>query len=148
MKIEIRNAEQKDIPEIAAIEKESFSDPWSEKSLSSYLSEPFGIFLAATDENGRIMGYIIGSNDGASAFVDNIAAAGHARRMGVGTALLNAFISVLPEGTENVALEVRVSNTAARGLYSRLGFKEAGIRKNLYSEPAENGIVMILEIKS
>lgn len=147
MNIKVRQAEQRDIPEIAAIERESFSDPWTENALTSYLSEALGIFLAAEDENGRIVGYITGSQDGEAAFVDNIAAAQSARRQGVGTALLNAFAKAMPDGVGSIALEVRASNAAAQGLYSRFGFKRAGIRKDLYSDPREDGFVMICHIR-
>ena len=143
----VRKATETDIPQIAAIEAESFSDPWTENSLLSQLSQAFVIFLAATDEKGKILGYIIGSQDGVSAFIDNIAVADSARKQGVGTALMNEFFAELPETVCRAALEVRESNIAAQKLYSRFGFKVTGIRKNLYSFPQENGIVMTLDIK-
>ena len=143
----VRKATEADIPQIAIIEAESFSDPWTENSLRSQLSQAFGIFLAAEDGNGKILGYIIGSQDGESAFIDNIAVAVSARKMGVGTALMKAFFETLPETVFIAILEVRVSNTAAQKLYSKFGFEAAGIRKNLYSSPRENGIVMTLDLK-
>ena len=136
-----------DIPEIAVIERSSFSDPWTEDLLMSELSRVMGIFLTAKDGDGNILGYMIGSEDGESAFIDNIAAAASARRQGVGTALMKAFFDRLPRTVKHAALEVRASNTAARELYSRFGFKVTGIRPNLYSSPRENGFVMTLDIK-
>lgn len=138
----VRKAVEADIPQIAVIEAESFSDPWTEDSLRSQLSQALGIFLAA-EIDGTIVGYIIGSQDGDSAFIDNIAAAGSERRKGVGTALMKAFLAELPETVCRAVLEVRESNIAAQKLYSRFGFKVAGVRKNLYSSPQEDGFVMI-----
>lgn len=146
MNVKIRYVTFDDIPEIAVIEKEAFSDPWSENSLTSYVGESLSIFLAAEDENGKLVGYIIGESDGRASSVEKIAVAQSARRQGVGTALLNEFISELIRNVESVTLEVRESNTAAQKLYEAFGFKTAGIRKNLYSSPQENGIVMILDL--
>lgn len=144
--IMVRKAVESDIPQIAVIEADSFSDPWTEDSLRSQLSQALGIFLTA-EKDGKIVGYVIGSQDGESAFIDNIAAADSARRQGVGTALMKAFFEELPETVCRAVLEVRASNIAARELYSRFGFKAAGIRKNLYSSPQENGFVMVSVLK-
>ena len=43
---------------------------------------------------------------------------------------------------ESMTLEVRVSNTAARNLYKQMGFVEAGIRKNYYSETKEDALIL------
>ena len=142
----VRKATEADISQIAAIETDSFSDPWTENALRSQLSQALVIFLAA-EKNGKILGYMIGSQDGYSAFIDNIATAGSARRQGVGTALMKAFFAELPERVRQAALEVRESNSAAQKLYSKFGFAPAGIRKNLYSSPRENGIVMVCEFQ-
>ena len=45
-----------------------------------------------------------------------------------------------------VQLEVRVSNQAARGLYRSRGFAEDGRRRNLYTDPKEDGILMSLPL--
>lgn len=143
----VRNVMESDISRIAEIEAESFSDPWSEVSLWLYLFLEMKIFLAAEDENGKVLGCIMGSQDGESAFIDNIAVAVLARRQGVGSALIKAFFGSLPESVCRAALEVRESNIAAQKLYSKFGFEAAGVRKNLYSSPRENGIVMTLDLK-
>ena len=135
-----------DIPEIAAIEAESFSDPWTKDLLMSELSRDMGIFLTA-EKDGKIVGYIIGIEDGETAFIENIAAKKSARREGVGTALMAYFLLGLPQTVERVSLEVRESNIPAQRLYAKFGFKEAGIRKNLFSSPREDGIVMIMDLE-
>ena len=45
-------------------------------------------------------------------------------------------------GVSSVFLEVRESNGAARRLYGKLGFHEAGIRKNFYEKPREHAVIM------
>lgn len=146
IEIIIDQAVPDDIPEIAAIELESFSDPWTKDLLMSELSRDMGIFLTAK-KDGKIVGYIIGIEDGETAFIENIAVAKSARRDGVGTALMAYFLLGLPQTVESVSLEVRESNAVAQALYSRFGFKEVGRRKNLFSAPREDGIVMIMDLE-
>lgn len=132
--------------EIAAMEDAAFSDPWSEKSLESALSDELNIFLA--DVSGdTVRGYIIGSCDGFSGYIERIAVGNEFRRCGVGTLLLNAFRDALPETAESISLEVRASNAPAIGLYGSFGFERAGVRRGMYSAPKEDGIVMIKALK-
>ena len=49
--------------------------------------------------------------------------------------------------TAHIALEVRESNAPAIAIYEKNGFESVGIRKNFYSDPKENGIVMIRRIE-
>ena len=46
------------------------------------------------------------------------------------------------EGITDFTLEVREGNKSAIGLYEKLGFESAGIRKNFYSNPVENALIM------
>ena len=48
--------------------------------------------------------------------------------------------------TKNIFLEVRESNQMAINFYKKNNFKEIRIRKNYYSEPTENAIIMKLEV--
>lgn len=132
--------------EIAAMEETAFSDPWSEKSLESALSDELNIFLADVSD-GKVRGYIVGSCDGFSGYIERIAVGNEFRRCGVGTLLLNAFRDALPETAESISLEVRASNASAIGLYGSFGFERAGVRRGMYASPKEDGIVMILALK-
>ena len=142
----IRDVCKNDIPQIAEIEKNSFTDPWTETALMSQISEKYGIFLTA-EKSDKIVGYIIGSCDGENAFIEKIAVGNSVRKQGVGTALLNKFTSEISNSAKQISLEVRESNFAAKALYFSVGFETAGIRKDLYELPRENGIVMIKRIK-
>ena len=72
---------------------------------------------------------------------------GCARRKGVGEALTRALIAHGEElGGEFISLEVRPSNAAAIHLYEKLGFVTAGRRKNFYSHPTEDGLIMTKEL--
>ena len=133
------------IHDIAEMEKESFSDPWSEKSLESALSEEMNIFLADVSEEG-VRGYIIGSCDGYSGYIERIAVSTEHRKKGIGSALLSGFENALPETAESVSLEVRASNLPAIALYGSFGFERVGVRRGMYSSPKEDGLVMIKKV--
>ncbi len=128
------------VAQIAKLEKECFSQPWSEEALSEELKKENSYFLAAVSD--RLLGYIGVQEICGEAYITNIAVFGEYRNLGVGRALLKAAC----EGAESrncefITLEVRESNKAAIFLYESEGFVTAGIRKNFYSLPAENGII-------
>jgi ribosomal-protein-alanine N-acetyltransferase len=65
------------------------------------------------------------------------------RRNSVGKNLLNQCINHFLTGNETlVHLEVRESNTDAIRFYCSEGFEISGVRKNYYSNPRENAILM------
>jgi [ribosomal protein S18]-alanine N-acetyltransferase len=45
-------------------------------------------------------------------------------------------------GLERATLEVRASNHVALALYAKFGFNKAGKRRNYYSHPTEDGIIL------
>jgi len=74
--------------------------------------------------------------------IENIAIAGPARRRGWGSRLLGEFLDLARErGAESVFLEVRESNRAARALYEKWAFVQAGRRSGYYREPEEDAVV-------
>ena len=50
--------------------------------------------------------------------------------------------------TKDIFLEVRESNQGAINFYKKNKFKEISVRKNYYSEPTENAIIMKLEVNN
>ena len=50
--------------------------------------------------------------------------------------------------TKDIFLEVRKSNERAINFYKKNKFKEISVRKNYYSEPNENAIIMKLEVNN
>ena len=132
------NAEH--ISEIARLEIVCFSEPWSEKSLSEELENENSHFLAAVSDN--LLGYIGVQEICGEAYITNVAVFGEYRNCGIGRALLKAACNGAKErNCEFITLEVRESNFAAIALYESEGFEKAGLRKNFYSDPSENGII-------
>ena len=134
------------LPDIAALEADCFSDPWSERALKESLANSAYTFFAALD-SGDFKGYI-----GAYTVLDemqitNVAVSLDARRRGIGRLLIDALVKDASDHSlSTVTLEVRASNTPARALYEKLGFKAVGVRKNFYSHPTEDGVLMTLNL--
>ena len=130
------------LDEVAAIENDCFSHPWSRRSLESELKNETSHFLVAV-EDGKVIGYI-----GMSAVIDegylfNAAVDSHYRKKGVGSALVRELVTWCQKHDfAFLTLEVRESNAPAIALYSRFGFVRVGERKNYYSDPAENALLM------
>ena len=140
---EIRPLTPADLPQVLAIERASFSTPWSQEDFAGALRFPTSFFLAAVEE-GEICGYAGLSFAADEADLVNIAVAPEAHRRGVGSALLKElFCFAKKQGLARIFLEVRESNTGARELYARHGFAAVGKRKSYYMEPEEDAIVMV-----
>jgi ribosomal-protein-alanine N-acetyltransferase len=69
------------------------------------------------------------------------------QRRGVGEALCRAVLDwCRGEGAEEAELEVRAGSLGARRLYERLGFVEVGRRPGYYENPAEDAVLMRVEV--
>lgn len=133
------------LSQIAALEKECFSQPWSEAALEEELYNPQASFIVAEDGEGGVLGYAglqVILDEG---YIANIAVEPPARRHGVASALLDVFCRFGQANLAFLTLEVRASNQAAIALYEKYGFREAGRRKNYYTAPKEDGIIMTRE---
>ena len=140
--MEIARAESRHLDGILEIERESFADPWSRESLASYLDDPWGELLAAL-EGDRVLGFAVYYVSFENADLYNIAVRPEARGRGVGTALLGEVLRrARAGGAERMFLEVRRSNLAAQRLYERAGFAVCGVRRNYYTSPTEDAILM------
>ncbi len=140
MNFEIVEMKAEHIPDIARLEIVCFSSPWSEKSLSEELENENSHFLVAVSD--KVLGYIGVQEICGEAYITNIAVFREYRACGIGRALLKSACSGAKErNCEFITLEVRESNVAAISLYESEGFEKAGIRKNFYSDPTENGII-------
>lgn len=141
-KAEISPMSEADIEEIAEIEKECFSSPWSENALRSELSNDGAVFLTAKI-GGETAGYLGMHTVLDECYIANVAVKNKFRRCGIGFTLLDsAEKTALDKGCSFISLEVRVSNIPAIKLYEKRGYISQGQRKNFYSNPTENALIM------
>ena len=135
------------IEQIAALERECFSTPWSEAMLTEALFDSQASFIVAESEEGGVLGYAglqVVLDEG---YIDNIAVEPNARRHGVADELLDVFCRFGEANLAFLTLEVRASNAPAIALYRKHGFEEAGRRKNYYTKPTEDAIIMTRHFK-
>ncbi len=130
------------VEQVAAIEKECFSVPWTEKMLTDALYDEQACFLVAEDGEGGVLGYAglhVVLDEG---YIDNVAVEPAARRHGVADALLDVFCRFGQAKLAFLTLEVRASNAPAIALYEKHGFERVGLRKNYYEKPREDAVLM------
>ena len=124
---------------IAKIEKECFSCPWSESAVLD--SAKNDCVFVLYEEDGIVKGYAglqIVLDEG---YITNVAVGPFFRRQGIASALMEELLKKLDK-LSFISLEVRESNLAAINLYTSLGFKEEGKRKNFYDAPKEDALIM------
>lgn len=145
--LEIRMAKREELKEVAVLEKEIFSDPWSEKALEeTYAQESASIFVAVGDE--KIAGYCIAYQVLDEAEIARIAVDREKQRNGIGKKLLEYLKNIFQnQGGKKILLDVRESNLAARAFYTKEGFLVDGIRKGFYQNPKEDAVLMSLSLQ-
>jgi len=142
MYYEIVPMDRSHVSQVAALERECFSMPWSETMLEDSLYDSNASFIVAEDEEGNILGYAGLHAVLDEGYIDNIAVEEAARRHGVASALLDVFCRFAEVNLAFLTLEVRKSNAAAIALYEKHGFQMAGLRKGFYQRPREDAVIM------
>ena len=139
MNYTIRKAVQSDLAAMCEIEKECIADPWSLAAFESSFAADGAVFLAAEAENGEVCGFITANAVLDEINIYNVAVREGFRRLGIASALLSELEKSKPY---SINLEVRESNASAIALYEKCGFEQVGKRKNFYSKPTENAVLM------
>ena len=140
--INIIPMELKHIDEVAEIESEANIISWSKKSLSNELKKRYAIYFVAI-ENNIVLGYCGMYHIVDEGHITNIAVKLDHRKNGIGSRLIDKIIqTAISKKMIGVTLEVRLSNIIAQRLYTKNGFKIYGFRKNYYSEPREDAVIM------
>lgn len=138
----IRKMEEGDLEEVCAIERETFSEPWSKTSFLETISDENNCYLVAVID-GTVAGYCGYCGVAGEGYIYNVAVKADFRQQGIGYRMLNELIEhAQNKGIYSLTLEVRKSNYPAINLYKKLGFMEAGIRKDFYTKPTEDALIM------
>ncbi len=138
----IRNILDSDVNQIYAIEKESFSSPWSREAILSEVSSERSHYMVV-EIDGEIIAYAGLWKIFDEGHITNIAVKDSYRNKGVGKGLMSSLLTNTAKiGIDSFTLEVRRSNIGAIKLYESLGFEVAGIRKNFYDKPNEDALIM------
>jgi ribosomal-protein-alanine N-acetyltransferase len=151
--IEIVRMTEHDLLEVVEIEEQSGLSRWG---WAAYYAELQGgnreLMLVAkplhvhVDERS-IAGYIVARETAGELHINNVAVRQQYRGRGYGALLLGQVLDEARKKRATTAfLEVRSGNSAAQALYTKCGFRPIAKRSNYYSEPAEDAVVMTMDL--
>ncbi len=142
-RLNIRTATPADVPAILRLERQANEAAhWSEETYNNIVAGigPARVLFVA-DDGGAMSAFLCARVVGEEWDIENVVVAAGQRRRGFASALLEEVLKrARQQGTRHLLLEVRESNTAARGLYEKAGFGETGRRRGYYRDPAEDAI--------
>jgi len=133
-----------DLTGVLEVEGESFTNPWTRPMYAWELQNRnvCHIYVARTPAC-RVAGFCAFWLVFDEIHINNLAIRPRFRGAGIGTALLERVIAEARAlGAPRATLEVRASNVDARNLYARLGFYVAGTRRNYYTNPVEDALIL------
>lgn len=134
--------EQPHVEAVAQLEKDCFSHPWTYAGLLEELENPTARFFVAL-QDGHVCGYAGMHHIVGECYITNVAVLPGLRRQGIGRRLMERLVlEAQREHAEMITLEVRPSNCAAIALYQSMGFLQEGRRKNFYTEPKEDALLL------
>lgn len=140
--MQIRRMQEEDLAQVCELENAIFSEPWSEKSFADSMKKPENCYLVV-EEAGEILGYCGLWGVAGEGQICNVAVRPTVRNQGIAKAMLAELIREGDAaGLTAYTLEVRVSNLPAIRVYHGLGFEDAGVRKNFYTKPQEDALIM------
>jgi [ribosomal protein S18]-alanine N-acetyltransferase len=142
--IVVRDAALADLPEVSALERVCYADPWPASAFASLPDNARVFFqVAEAQSNGRIAGYVVAWYVMDEGELANLAVTPNQRGQGIGRTLLDAVLADAGgRDVRRVYLEVRESNIAARELYASREFEEVGRRKGYYRTPTEDALIL------
>ena len=121
-----------DINAVLALEAQAYPYPWSRGNFIDSLAAGYTTELRL-DAQDRLLGYLVALPGFEEMHLLNLTVAPVVQRAGHGLALLQRLLAIARARADAALwLEVRPSNAAARSLYQRLGFAEAGRRRAYY----------------
>ena len=141
----IRESVPFDLPAILKIEHSNrLAAHWKDEAYQSMWSDPLAARVCfVADQDGDLLGFVVGKHVVGEWELENIAVAPTAQRQGVGRELLRKLLEVAAKaGSEKLLLEVRESNLAARRLYESEGLLVTGRRKKYYQGPEEDALLL------
>jgi ribosomal-protein-alanine N-acetyltransferase len=148
----LRRARPSDVRALAGLEADCFTHPWSEAQVAEEVAvaPPGGVLVLEGPPRP-------GSGEGILAYcafrlvldemhVMNLAVAPAERRRGLARRLLGfALRRAARAGARRALLELRAGNVGALALYESFGFRSLSRRRDYYTQPVEDGLVLVRE---
>ena len=137
-------ASENDVFILEHLERLCFSSPISKDMLLRMIKADDSVILTAKEgPEGNILGYGGFQYVLDEGYIFNIAVFEEHRRKHAGKCIMEGLEEKARAlGLSFLTLEVRQSNLPAIGLYSSMGYTEAGRRKGYYTLPKEDAVIM------
>jgi ribosomal-protein-alanine N-acetyltransferase len=127
---------EQDLAGVLAIENAIYTHPWTRGNFADSLRA--GYECRTLRLGGELLGYFVLMVAAGEAHLLNLSIAARYQRSGRGSYLLREAAGLARGlGARSLFLEVRPSNRAAQGLYTRFGFRKIAVRRGYY--PARSG---------
>jgi len=133
---------RRDMPEVLAIEHESFEFNWTEEDFLACLRQRNCIGMVA-EMDDQVVGFMIYELHKNRLHVLNFAVAGRFRRQGIGSQMVTKLAGKLSQQRRSrILLEVRETNLAAQLFFRTNGFRAVSVLRGFYDDTPEDAYVM------
>lgn len=126
------------LPQVASVEQSAYKYPWTHGNFSDSLKAGYQAQMLTGGDAAaaaELLGYFVAMKGVDEVHLLNITVAPPHQLQGWGRLMLDALaLWSRGQGAQWLWLEVRVSNSHAKALYLRYGFREVGLRKGYYPE--------------
>ena len=139
------------LDDVVQLETSAYEHPWSRLNFADSVNAGYQAqLLVAGDVDAELLGYFVAMKGLDEVHLLNITVAPAYQRQGWARLMLDALsLWSRAQGADWLWLEVRLSNTRAKTIYERYGFRHVGTRRNYYPRAAgrrEDAIVMSLPL--
>jgi ribosomal protein S18 acetylase RimI-like enzyme len=144
----IRKFQKRDFESLWQLDQTCFDEQmaYSRPELAFYMERPGAFTLVAEGQRADVLGFIVAEARRKSGHIITIDVAAEARRLGIGSALLEASETQLLEaGAQTVALETAVNNESAIRFYKEKGYFVEKTVPGYYSGQLD-ALVMVKEL--
>lgn len=132
-----------DLDGLMALDDLCFHRPWTRAEYERELADPGRCFIHVARAGATIVAYCSFWRIFDEAHINNFAVHPEWRRQGLGRALLDYSLGQAAAiGAPAATLEVRAGNTAALALYEGAGFSRGGLRRDYYTHPIEDALIL------
>lgn len=141
-KLIIRKMSIDDVDNVASLEAQCFSHPWSRQAFLDALNNDYYMIYVAYLDDCHV-GTACYTKALDEADISNVAVLDNCRQRGIAYLLLKELLNEgHSKGVNHFTLEVRRGNSPAIKLYEKLGFVSEGIRPKFYRDPEEDAVIM------
>ncbi|MFT4445107.1 ribosomal protein S18-alanine N-acetyltransferase [Parvimonas sp. G1967] len=139
-----RYAENKDVFDILSLDEENFSNNFDEKFYLEYIKNQR---VVVTENENIIVGYVLFNQILDEAEIYKIVVSKNFRKKQIAFKIMEFLLNELKKNNvKKIFLEVRKSNIPAINLYKKCGFIEIREIVDYYTNPKEDGIMMLKEV--